>query len=179
MIEELSLFSVPVIKIKTKNWEQKKDRLLALVDLDNPSFAYPDVITDYHANSEKGVPYLAEFCNIVQDELKLLLEKSKGSAINMNFLWAQRYKKSNYMIAHTHGPIGYSATLYTEFDKSCHPSIRFISPIHDAEGGLQFYEPDIDEGDLIAFPSFLMHDVRHSTTDKSRTIFAFNYKVVK
>ena len=181
MIEELNLFPVPVIKIKTKNWEQKKDKLLSLVDWDNPLFAYDDMISDYYANLQSGTPYLADFCNIIGDELDLLLDRagSLDSTLYIGSLWAQKYKKSNYMVAHTHGAIGYSAVLYTEFDKKSHPGIRFLHSIHDEHGDSQEYTPEIDEGDLISFPSYLFHDVKHNTSDKNRTIFSFNYKFLK
>ena len=181
MLEELNLFPVPVIKIKTKNWEQKKDKLLSLVDWDNPLYAYDDMVSDYYATHQSGTSYLSEFCDIMKDELDLLLDKadSLDSTLYIGALWAQRYKKSNYMAAHTHGAIGYSAVLYTEFDKTSHAGIRFLSSIHDEHGNPQNYTPEIDEGDLISFPSYLLHDVRHNTSDKNRTIFSFNYKVLK
>lgn len=177
MIEENLLFPTKILKIKCKDWENKKDKLLNLVDWDNPQYKSKNHISDYHQNQVNGCPYMTEFCDILRDDLRSFLAYKDKDTLNIGTLWGQRYKNSDYMHTHSHGAIGYSAVLYVEFNKEEHSATRFIAPHHNPEGELDYYQPDVEEGDLIIFPSSLYHDASPSLSEMNRTIFSFNFMV--
>lgn len=176
-IKKINLFATPVLQIKTTDWNNKKQKLLSLVDWDNPKYKNDEQVSDYYYNQDKGCTYIPEFCNIIKDELDQALSQMKSDGLRIEHLWGQRYGKSSYMSMHTHGSVGYSAVIYVEFKKGIHTATRFMSPIHNARGEIEYYEPEVDEGDLLIFPSFLYHDALPNVTENNRTIFSFNFCV--
>ena len=60
---------------------------------------------------------------------------------------------------YNHGQLGYSAACYVTYNPEKHTPTQFIAPFcHPINGDILQYEPpDIEEGDLIFFPSYLLH----------------------
>lgn len=178
MIEQIQAFFVPIYKVSVTDWPAKKERLLDLVDFGNADLWTDQHFSDYHAHKKTGCPYIQQFTEILNDELHEVVEVM-GKGISIHDLWAQRYAKSNYMGAHNHGGTGYSCVLYVDFDKNEHKATRFIAPFNNFHtGSLLEYTPDVNEGELVLFPSVLMHDAAPNQSDKHRTIFSFNCKFV-
>lgn len=98
---------------------------------------------------------------------------------------------------HTHlgGPpaINYAAVHYVKFDKTQHTSTMFFHPLGDVIKAIQPTEleekpidfmnlsksPEVDEGDLIFFPSYLHHRVNKQTSDELRITISFNMTIFK
>lgn len=178
MIEQVQAFYVPIYKVAVTDWNVKKQQLLNLVDFDNSDFWSDEHFSDYHHHKKVGCPYIQPFCEILDSELGEIVQVM-GKGINIHDLWAQRYAKSNYMAAHNHGGTGYSCVLYADFDQAQHTATRFIAPFNNFHtGSLLEYTPDVKEGELVLFPSVLMHDAAPNQSDKHRTIFSFNCKFV-
>lgn len=175
MLTDLNLFPISVLKISCTDWENKKEKLLSLVDWDKPEYKNSGQISDYFYNQRNGCSYVVDFCSVLTDELNQALSYMKSPSLDIGHLWGQRYNKSSYMPMHTHGAIGYSAVIYVEFNKKVHLATRFMSPIHNFKGEIEYYEPEINEGDLLIFPSFLFHDAKPNTSNENRTIFSFNF----
>ena len=176
MIEQSYLFPIVLTKIKTKDWGSKKRKLLSLIDWEDPKLLYEEQITDYFEHESEPPPYIDEFCNILFEELDLIVNTCDFPSMHISHLWGQRYTKGNYMPSHNHGSLGYSAVLYVDFDKEEHPPTRFTSIINDEHGKMQQHIPEIEEGDMLVFPSHLFHDVGHCKTEKQRTIYSFNFR---
>lgn len=177
MIQKLDLFPITVFKTSCTDWEEKKQKLLSLVDWDNPDYINEDQVSDFNHNLENGCSYKDQFVDIIAKELYEILFFCNYSNIDIINLWAQRYKNSQYMPVHDHGALGYSCVLYTEFDREVHYPTRFVSSMKNESGSSSYYEPDTHEGDLIVFPSFLLHDVKPNRSNKNRTIFSFNCRL--
>ena len=178
MIEQMQAFYVPIYKVRISHWAEKKQKLLGLVDFGNANFWSHENFTDYHHNCNAGCPYMLDFTSILDDELNEVV-RVMGKGITITELWAQQYKQSNYMGAHSHGATGYSCVLYAEFDSAEHEATRFIAPFNNFHtGSVLEYTPEVEEGDMIFFPSVLLHDAKPNSSDKQRTIFSFNCKLV-
>lgn len=177
MVIDLQPFSVSMLRISCQHWPEKKQELLSLVDWTDQSLRNDEQISDYHVNNVHGCPYVAKFCEIMTDELNLVLNEVSATNLSIEVLWGQRYAKTDYMYAHSHGALGLSAILYVEFDASEHTSTRFLSPFHNHAGTIDYYEPDVKEGDLLIFPSYLLHDAKPNKSPRKRTIFSFNFHV--
>ena len=56
-----------------------------------------------------------------------------------------------------------------------HEATKFYSPFNDpATGDLMEYQPFVKEGDLVIFPSYLLHEGPVNKSDKERVIVSFN-----
>ena len=177
MMEHHNLFATPVLRISCARWDEKKPTLLSLVDWDDPDYRNATHISDYHHNMQSGCSYTQSFCNLMYEELDAVLSHFHIEELQIGNLWGQRYFGADYMPAHTHGAVGLSAVLYVDFDKGSHAGTRFMSPIHNYMGVMMYHEMSVQEGDLVVFPSYLMHDAPASGSDAPRTIFSFNSRV--
>ena len=181
-MEHINAFVVPIWKISVKNWNEKKKLLLDLPDWGEESCNSHGFFSDYYlakdAFMQKKQWYNKNFIEIIEDDLKQFVENLNIANLDIGFVWAQKYQKREGMGVHTHGGSGISAVLYAEFDENEHDATQFISPFHDAiSNSVLFYEPKVKEGDIVLFPSFLLHHASQSASDVSRTIFSFNAEI--
>ncbi len=156
-------FSVPIFKYKVKNWEIKKKKLL-------------DLFNNLHHKVVGNV-----ITSPIDIKTNILLEEIKvfENEIQLNFysteVWFQKYEHNMNHAVHTHGPMGFSSVCFIEYDKNLHKPTTFISPFANyITGELERYEPDVEEGDVIFFPSNLLHYAPVNLSDKIRTIMSFN-----
>lgn len=80
--------------------------------------------------------------------------------------------------AHNHGSTGFSSVCFIEYDKKFHKPTTFICPFQDfITGQFNFYEPDVNEGDIIFFPSNILHYAPINMSNKTRIVMSFNLKI--
>ena len=53
----------------------------------------------------------------------------------------------------------------------------FVAPFFDTwTGDMQFYTPNVREGDMILFPSYIMHQALPNKSEKRRTVISYNLR---
>ena len=182
--ESLLLFAIGINKFKVTNWEEKKPKLMELIKLNSD-----DVIecqTDYYKHQTRP-PYFDDFVKILTEDLDNLVntfteglsERYGGEcpvkSLDEWQLWSQRYTRGQYHGSHNHGMMNISCVLFVEFDEKEHIPTTFYSPFPNPYyGTISKAAPPVSEGDIIAFPSLLLHESPVSPSDKERTIMSFN-----
>ena len=111
--------------------------------------------------------------NIFFEEIKLF-EKDIQMNFSIDNFWFQKYKNSMNHDVHTHGAVGYSSVCFIEYDTNEHGSTTFISPFQNSNGIHEKYQPEIKEGDIVFFPSNLLHYAPLNCSNKERIIASFN-----
>ena len=122
-----------------------------------------------------------------------------GTAM-MHESWLNYYVKGMNQEEHDHLPSFYSGVHYIKYDSRVHEAVHFLNPLFQiysctysltskicrGEDALnahpfsrQFIIPDVKEGDVIIFPSFLRHRVNKSETDVPRITCSFNINTIK
>lgn len=169
-------FVVPFLKVKVSNWKVKKQKLLEMAPLysDDTDPINGGYKSDYFKYA--GLPpYFRSFHEVLSDELNEIGNYFKD--VNILNLWTQEYVVDEFHDPHNHGGYFYSAVLYAEFDPSEHEPTHFISPINNFEDGTVIrHRPNIEEGDIIIFPSVIQHFSGVSKSSKTRKIFSFNFR---
>lgn len=182
-------FAIPFFKYSLNDWEEKKKIILnSLPDYKKFKLEKNDVrhgnadvnhYSDYFENLDKSPEYTNEVISCITEEITKFCDTTKADW-RMTNLWFQVYEKYNNFSIHNHGPEGWSAVLYVEFDKEDHCSTIFYSPYPSWEketlGIYQSYIPEVSEGDLIIFPASIQHEASSNFSDKKRTIISFNLK---
>ncbi len=182
--ENILLFGIGINKFEITNWSEKKPKLLDLINLSDD-----DVIecqSDYFKYQARP-PYLQQFGNILHDDLsnlvntftELLHERYQGEIPVKNLetwqLWSQRYTLGHYHGAHNHGMMNISCVLYVDFDVNEHKPTKFYSPFTNPYyGTVDVAVPPVEEGNIIAFPSTMLHECPPSQSKIPRTIMSFN-----
>tara|TARA_B000000565_G_scaffold13410_1_gene9708 strand:+ start:690 stop:1271 length:582 start_codon:yes stop_codon:yes gene_type:complete len=189
MNEPLLLFAIGINKFTVNNWEEKKPKLLKLIELNDADVAFLDAKeckTDYFKFQTKP-PYFEDFCKIMAEELDEIVDvftegladryggECPVNSLDSWQLWSQQYDKGEYHGAHNHGMMNLSCVLYVEFDPKEHLPTTFYSPFPNPYyGTIHKAQPPVNEGEIIVFPSLLLHEAPVSPSDKQRTIMSFN-----
>ena len=164
---KLNVFEVPIYKYSIKNWEENKKKLMDVL----PTEGY----TDFFKNKNAGLPEYVETLGEVIMEAMQDFSNFYPCPVMIASAWCERSKKYDAHGPHNHGATGFSAVLYVEYDQFEHEATRFYSPFSDAAtGDLLEYQPVVKEGDLMVFPSYLIHEGPMNKSDKERIIVSFN-----
>lgn len=169
---KLPVFEIPIYKYEIENWEENKKSLMKIL----PDFLQKGDFTDYYDNQMASfMPlYANTVFNLIQRSMEDFAQYYPCPAQIVN-MWCERSRAGDRHEPHNHGATGFSAVLYVQFEEGKHKPTRFFSPFGDpANGDLMQYEPDVKEGDLIIFPSFLIHESQMCDTDYERIIISFN-----
>ena len=144
------------------------------------------VLCDFEQIPNFG-PYFDEFCNIMAEELDEIVEvftegladRYRGEcpvkSLDYWQLWSQQYTQGEHHGAHNHGMMNLSCVLYVEFDEKEHLGTSFYSPFPNPYyGTIHKAQPPVKEGEIIVFPSLLLHECPVNPSKKQRTIMSFN-----
>ena len=166
------MFSIPLIHYKCSWWKTKKERLLRHIDTRTFTQGSETILSDYLDGNPVDV-----ITDIMSDELSWFARDLKCKPVIVE-TWYERALPYMYHPTHNHGHGGYSAVLYIEYDKRYHRPTQFIAPYdHFITGEQLVYEPEVEEGDLVIFPSFLHHYTHPHTSEARRTVLSFNITV--
>ena len=127
--------------------------------------------TDWHIKNDISPVFEnKEYLNVVKTVLfehnKQVAEYIGATEIQTNHIWFQQYEKLDFHGWHSHGNCMYSNVYYVELDKFCpRTSFKFM--------GTEF-SIDVEEGDILTFPSFLSHCSKPNKSDSRKTAIAFN-----
>tara|TARA_B100001996_G_C18669827_1_gene596268 strand:+ start:1292 stop:1918 length:627 start_codon:yes stop_codon:yes gene_type:complete len=167
MVSNNTMFRVPFKHYSIANWAQRKENLLKVL----PTEGY----TDFFTNKQEGIPDYMDTVGEVISECMQDFSNTYPVPVMITSVWCERAEQYDAHGPHNHGATGYSCILYVEYDPFVHEPTRFFAPFGDpANGDMLEYSPKIKEGDLIVFPSFLLHEAPLNKSKKKRTIVSFN-----
>jgi hypothetical protein len=181
------MFSVPIIHYKIENWKYFKNKILDVLPPESPENLDPKakLYTDFFTSSTN----LPNYFDVVFDIIKpYLIDFSKSDEnFNINLIkdnsidfvnmWYQKYYKGATHTYHNHGHSGWSSIIYVEFDPNIHEATKFISPFNDIwTGELEYFQPPVEEGDIVIFPSTIAHEAPANISDVRRTIISYNLR---
>ena len=202
MIFKTPLFEIPVYKLKaSKHVEIKQwmiDNIYPDFEKNGPNESSRNLYSSYFP----GAPKLdrAKFSEFYKADINSFLDKAGFSRLHnwetkLNF-WYNLSSKDSYQEVHDHlggpVPISYSAIHYVIFDKTEHRSTVFYNPLESIIKSLQpttkeQFRPtdyqslqkflDVEEGDLIIFPSYVPHSVSKQESEVPRLTVAINISV--
>tara|TARA_B100001250_G_scaffold67529_1_gene54065 strand:+ start:884 stop:1492 length:609 start_codon:yes stop_codon:yes gene_type:complete len=148
-----------------------------------------DLRTEF--NSSRNNEY-AHYYNGIMDRFSndLTLE---GGRCYIDESWINSYGLDENQEEHDHLPGFYSAIHYVKFNPEVHKPAVFINPLMQLYSYMNNeinygkhpdymqvdFEPDVKEGDIIIFPSWLKHTVKRNKTDQHRITLAFNINTMK
>lgn len=171
-----NMFSVPIVKIKCDDWITKKSKLLEFCkNLDS----FENIKTDFFSKEKSQEIKLIELIhNLFSFELTLFCKVMSFYEVNVGRAWFEESSYGNFHDPHMHGSVGYSSVCYLTYDKSAHTATKFISPfVNFHNGDSVIYTPDVTEGDMIFFPSSILHYTLPNKTYKARKILSYNMSV--
>jgi len=127
--------------------------------------------TDWHINpnlngSFKNKKYVDLVRPIIDSHNVAVQQKLQLEFCDVNRIWFQQYLAGDFHGWHVHGRCMFSNVYYVELPSS-------TSKTTFRHFGQEFVI-DVEEGDILTFPSFLQHCSKPSNSESRKTIIAFN-----
>jgi hypothetical protein len=186
IVHDDTMFRAPIFRVQIQPWHETKKKILDLIDKDNYHVdSYNNgYLTDFDDRLDKNGwfvkqsnSYSAPVYEILYPWINAIVTGGIGLEMpdEAPHMWSQIYKSGQQHPIHNHGNRGYSFILYLKFDEDKHLATKFYGPFENFfTGGMLHYVPEVEEGDMIAFPSIIKHTSQTQTTDKERMILSFN-----
>ena len=192
-VEILSLFSTPIVKINIDRDFTKEELQLCITDI--PSYIDKKIGMQNHVSVNLTLfntfaEELIDIRNFCEYHLRKYLKEIEGADTNKVMLritqsWLNKIKPQEYFEQHHHPNSYLSGVLYI----SCLPNdcINFNNQSYRLYNNMEFpkkkntqwnvdiIQVNVEEGDLILFPSGITHSVNlNDTKDKERISLGFN-----
>jgi hypothetical protein len=167
------MFQTQVYQYAVDNWEEKKHRLLALID--ETKFQYNASFQTDRKDSDNS--YLKNFVDIIQPQLSMFQQELRVSEVVVTDVWCVKYQTGDFHPVHTHSSRGYSGVLYLEYNEIEHTGTFFVNPITDPITDLTNYSlPNVHEGAIVIAPSNVLHFTLPNKSKDVRIVVGFDIK---
>lgn len=173
------MFSVPIFNFMVEGWEEKKKSLMDVFEQNKNYFKLSDnntVVTDYYSKNN----YNDTIADILRDEISEFIGLT-GHKLKLMNSWFEESTDNMYHGVHNHGPTGFSAVCFVEYDQEVHTPTQFIGPFNDfMMGNTLLHSPScVMEGTLLIFPSVINHFTLPNNSGKTRIALSFNLSPYK
>jgi hypothetical protein len=157
-----------MIKItKINNYKEINKKLLFLINKipNNTLKTEKDNIshTDWNLPVNFKREYFNFFIKIIEPYLLKIATELKSKTCNIDNVWFQQYYKNDTHQWHTHAKCQFTNVYFVEL-----PFKSLGTEILDQE------KLNLDEGDLLTFPSYFYHRSPINLENKRKTIISFN-----
>ena len=176
-----SMFSIPIIHYEIENWDVNKQKILQALPKGNPEHQAPEdegLITDFFVNAKEGNNELPSYADVVIDIIKpYLADFTDQRRVEFTDMWHQTYPLGTDHPVHNHGHSGWSAIIYVDFHPEIHRPTTFYSPfLNPWSGNVETFEPPAKEGDMLLWPSTILHEAPRNRSKVPRTIISYNLR---
>ena len=165
--------AVPYIVSKFKQHADVKEQLLDLIDkqdcvaLDDHEIRISR--TDWISNVGPARDYWNFLFPMLEEHMKDVMLNLNIKEYNFTNYWFQQYKHLDTHGWHRHRHCFFSSVYYIELPKDG-PSTIFKNPVD----GKTILRPEIEEGDIITFPSIIEHCSAPNQSTNKKTVISFN-----
>jgi len=129
--------------------------------------------TDWPLSDNFKRPWVKKYGSVIGNFLTEQAMHLGFTQIDLSRLWYQQYKKGQTHGWHEHAR-NYTGVYYLEFPKNSEPT-QFLAPqnLH------QSFSLKAQEGDILIFPSFIIHRSAPMKINKRKTIISWNIDLQK
>jgi len=168
----LSIANIPcsIYKTKVYNHSEIKDIILNEIKKIGVYSVYTDLEHIYNTNFHVKTVFKEDLDNIILPVITnhniILSKKLNIASIELDNYWYQQYKKNDYHSWHIHKFSVFSNIYYVDLD-NIGSKTRFKHL--DTE-----FDIDIEEGEILTFPSSFIHCSQPNKSDIVKTVISFN-----
>ena len=141
-------------------------------------------ITDHNSIQNK---FTLELQKYILRSFQTLGWKTENKKIVISAMWAIINKKNDFNVLHSHPNASLSAAYYVGAPENCGKFIiehlnmakRNFYPevLQDNQLNAQAAGLEVNEGDLLIFPGYLLHKVGMNESDQDRVVISFNVEI--
>jgi predicted 2-oxoglutarate/Fe(II)-dependent dioxygenase YbiX len=161
-----------------KDHNRLKQRLLDLIetsDYSSPNIPSAEVNitrTDWHKSSNFDREWAKEIAKPLGDHMLEVYKDLGYDGFTLHELWFQQYLKNSGHGWHTHSA-NFTNVYYLELPTDA-PKTQIVNSFNQTE----IIEVDVKEGDILVFPSFVVHRATPNLCNKRKTIISYNTNVI-
>lgn len=169
----------PIYKIKLKDHHTVKKKTLDLIEslqcgscVGTDDYGYTKTIIskcDWEFPKDQPRGYLDYILPYIKEEHEAMFLEKGFSKVDIVNIWFQQYQKNSFHEWHTHTQCQWSSVYYLEFPEGS-PRTVFVNPLNNSET----FDIETEEGDIITFPSFIVHSAPKIESENRKTILSFN-----
>jgi len=197
-MKSLELFPVTIFKTRIENNDRLKELLVRDILETSETLSIPEDWTTNKVRTSFGeeLEVIENNRDILESEYIECMREVFDRDFNIEFdsIWYNVYMDGEYQEVHDHlgtplNPTHFSFIHFLSFNKGEHNPPEFRDPLSqirnlslelDRTRCGEVYVPDVKEGDLLMFPSYLQHCVLPGKkTSYPRITIAFNVRVTK
>ena len=161
------VFKIEFFKIKCVEFKQKKSAIEKVLD------KYPEMPRmNFYSNRSKA-DITTELKEIFKHEFNLISTKFNNKIL-LQRAWSVTYNKGDYHTPHNHGSQGYAGIIYLQQRKNS-PRTTYMQPWNNEEDRSVLYTPEVEQGDMMIVPQFLMHYTAPNKTYYKKRILSFDF----
>lgn len=124
--------------------------------------------SDYHLSHQKR-----EWLDIFYREVKPCMEDVREelglNSWSIHQAWYQWYERGDFHKRHIHPCCSFTAVYFLKL-----PDVSIKTKLYADSGSIAVNMPEISEGDVLFFPSAIMHESPPNKFDDSKIVVAFN-----
>ena len=158
--------NLQIYKQSIKNYKEINKRFLDYFDETPEEESYNKSYKVYKADFKKSQDFTRNYINYFFTHFSPYInnvgKELQCTKCTVSNVWFQQYQKKDYHPWHNHAKSNYTCIYFVELPEKLGTEFLNINV------------NDIHEGDLLTFPSSIMHRSPVNTTDKRKTIISFN-----
>lgn len=124
--------------------------------------------TDYfdHRNNSKNCVYLDKFYQLVKPFIEQVTNSHLCRYHDFQGCWYQQYYQGSHFSSHTHPNSHFAGIYYVELPGQ-QAATKFVG----------YEDLDLNEGDVIIFPSYIPHHSPANPFVERKTVISFNFNI--
>jgi hypothetical protein len=124
--------------------------------------------TDWHDASNFKRSWVDCFVSYLKDPILEIYNNLGYDGYTIHELWFQQYNINSGHGWHTHSS-NFTNVYYLEMPSGA-PKTKIVSPYNQTD----IIEVQVEEGDILVFPSFVIHKAPPNTISQQKTIISYN-----
>ena len=161
------VFKIEFFKIKCVNFKNKKAKIEEVLG------HYPEMPFANFSSNRNKARINKELLEIFKEEFYLIRTKF-NAAIILDRAWSVTYNKGDYHVPHNHSSRGY-AGYYLFTTKKRLTKNNLHTTLNNEEDKSVLYTPEVEQGDMMIVPQFLMHYTEPNKVYFKKRIISFDF----
>jgi hypothetical protein len=167
-------FNTPIIKTKLQDHKILKEMILSQIekmncDSDQKDFGETKITkTDWFMPKEIERGYFNILSPALIKAMNPVYEALQHDHWKIQNYWFQQYKKNDHHTWHQHRGSSWANVYYLQY-KSTNPATEMKKFLSN-----ELITIDVEEGDILTFPSTIWHRSNLNASDDTKTVIAFN-----
>lgn len=170
--------NVPVLISRFKSHNLVKDKILDIIKNDTGTANHTEgdsiARTDWFVHKDIPRKYIDILLDPLIDHLKESYKTLNVTGFNIHNFWYQQYLTNSYHGWHSHPSCHYTNIYFLEMENN-----SLSTEIKHPTDPTKIIKYDVQEGDILSFPAFILHRSPNNIFKSRKTVIAFNVDFLK